>query len=70
MSKQEKDVEKQCRDFRQKFESLRNEISELRLKGERVVQELPGQEVIPEELSCDRELINEKGKWVVKALSR
>ncbi len=51
-------------------ESLRNEISELRLKGERVVQELPGQEVIPEELSCDRELINEKGKWVVKALSR
>jgi ATP phosphoribosyltransferase regulatory subunit len=48
-------------------ESLRKLIAELRAAGERVVQLLPGQEVIPEELGCDREIVKQKDKWGVKA---
>ena len=51
-------------------EALRNTIIRLRSKGERVIQVLPGQEVLADELGCDRELVNEKGSWGVKTLSR
>ena len=49
-------------------ESLRDTITELRGAGERVVQMLPGQDVYPEELGCDREIVKQKNKWGVKAL--
>jgi len=48
--------------------SLRQTITELRKSGERVVQVLPGQEVYPEELGCDREIVKQKNKWGVQTL--
>ena len=47
--------------------SLRKLIAELRASGERVVELLPDQEVIPEELGCDREIVKQKDNWGVKA---
>ncbi|MFO7858588.1 MAG: ATP phosphoribosyltransferase regulatory subunit [Ectothiorhodospiraceae bacterium] len=43
-------------------------IRELRAAGERVVVQLPGQPVYPEELDCDRQLVENNGAWQVVAL--
>jgi ATP phosphoribosyltransferase regulatory subunit len=45
---------------------LSKEIDELRAKGEVVIQLLPGHEQDGEEFRCDRELVNQKGAWVIK----
>ncbi|MFM6923609.1 MAG: ATP phosphoribosyltransferase regulatory subunit, partial [Polynucleobacter victoriensis] len=37
----------------------------LRAKGEVVIQLLPGHEQDGEEFHCDRELVDQKGAWVV-----
>ena len=37
----------------------------LRAKGEVVIQFLPGHEQDGEEFHCDRELVDQKGAWVV-----
>jgi ATP phosphoribosyltransferase regulatory subunit len=49
---------------------LRVKISELRSKGEVVIQSMPGQENEQEEFNCDRELVLDKnGNWTLKNLS-
>lgn len=42
-------------------------VSRLRSTGEVVIQLLPGHEQDGEEFSCDRQLVEEKGDWIVKA---
>ena len=41
-------------------------IAQLREQGEVVIQLLPGHEEDGDEFHCDRELINQKGEWVLK----
>jgi len=48
---------------------LRGAIALLRAEGERVVQALPGQAGGARELGCDRELVSEQGRWVVRSCS-
>lgn len=43
-------------------------IRELRASGERVVVQLPGQPVHPDELGCDRQLVEKNGAWQVAPL--
>ncbi len=45
---------------------LRKEVERLRAAGERVVIGLPGAPVSADELGCDRELVLEKGVWLIK----
>jgi ATP phosphoribosyltransferase regulatory subunit len=45
---------------------LRKEVERLRAAGERVVIGLPGVEVSASEFGCDRELVQEKGVWLLK----
>jgi ATP phosphoribosyltransferase regulatory subunit len=47
-------------------EALQKEIGRLRAAGERVVIRLPGTPASVVEMGCDRELVAEKGVWVVK----
>lgn len=47
--------------------SLINKINSLRDSGERVIQDLPGQETHKQELNCDRKLVNQAGEWQVVA---
>ena len=48
---------------------LNKKIEQLRTAGEIVVQQLKGQKVKAKEMNCDRQLVSEKGKWVVKKLN-
>ena len=47
---------------------LRGAMFMLRAAGERVIQALPGQSGDAAALGCDRELVCEQGRWVVRAL--
>jgi len=47
--------------------TLSQEIAQLRSQGQVVIQLLPGHEQDGDEFHCDRELVNQKGAWVVKA---
>lgn len=47
---------------------LRVEIERLRSNGERVVTRLPGDASAPIEFGCDRELVRQDGRWVVRRL--
>lgn len=42
-------------------------IADLRAQGEKVIEELPGQQGGAKAMNCDRELILESGQWTVKA---
>lgn len=44
---------------------LVNAIRQLREHGERVVVQLPGQPALPDELGCDRQLVEQDGAWKV-----
>ena len=44
-------------------------VRELRANGERVVVELPGATASPEELGCDRQLVESNGAWKVVPLA-
>lgn len=44
-------------------------IAALRTQGECVVSSLPGQSDSPADMDCDRLLVSESGKWVVKPVS-
>ncbi len=46
--------------------TLSQEIAQLRSQGQVVIQLLPGHEQDGDEFHCDRELVNQKGAWVVK----
>jgi ATP phosphoribosyltransferase regulatory subunit len=46
--------------------ALSKEIDQLRANGEVVIQLLPGHEQDGDEFRCDRELVNQKGAWVIK----
>lgn len=48
--------------------TLRARINELRAAGERVVVELPGQEIHRGESGCDRMLVRQAGDWGVQAI--
>jgi ATP phosphoribosyltransferase regulatory subunit len=47
-------------------QTLSQEIAQLRSQGQVVIQLLPGHEQDGDEFHCDRELVNQKGAWVVK----
>jgi ATP phosphoribosyltransferase regulatory subunit len=47
---------------------LRDTIANLRRLGERVIQALPGQQGDAAAMGCERELVQENGLWVVRAL--
>jgi ATP phosphoribosyltransferase regulatory subunit len=49
---------------------LREQIQALRRAGETVIQTLPGHENDQQEFDCDRAIVLENGKWVLKALGR
>ncbi len=49
--------------------ALERRIAELRGQGERVIRALPGEEVDPRELGCDRVLARREGVWSVAPLS-
>jgi len=48
--------------------NLQEAIAGLRAAGERVLTRLPGTASSARELGCDRELVQQKGAWVVKPL--
>lgn len=48
--------------------ALRELVGKLRKEGRRVVNTLPGQDVIPDELGCDQELVKVNGSWEIKTL--
>ena len=48
--------------------ALDRRVAELRGRGERVIRELPGAAVEPEELGCDRMLAQREWEWVVVPL--
>ncbi len=48
--------------------ALRAAVSSLRARGETVVCVLPGHENEVQEFTCDRELVQAAGQWVVKAI--
>jgi len=45
--------------------ALEEQVTRLRRQGERVIRALPGAEVEPRRLGCDRRLAQQAGKWVV-----
>jgi ATP phosphoribosyltransferase regulatory subunit len=47
---------------------LREKIAELRKAGEVVIQSMPGHENVLDEFECDRVLVLEDGKWILKNL--
>jgi ATP phosphoribosyltransferase regulatory subunit len=47
-------------------QTLSQEIAQLRSQGQVVIQLLPGHEQDGDEFYCDRELVSQKGAWVVK----
>ena len=47
-------------------QTLSQEIAQLRSQGQVVIQLLPGHEQDGDEFYCDRELVNQKGAWVIK----
>jgi ATP phosphoribosyltransferase regulatory subunit len=47
---------------------LREAIRALREQGDTVVCSLPGHEHEAEEFDCDRELVSQDGRWVLRAL--
>ena len=47
-------------------QTLSQEIAQLRSQGQVVIQLLPGHEQDGDEFHCDRELVNQKGAWVIK----
>lgn len=47
-------------------QQLGKKIADLRSQGEVVIQLLPGHKQDGEEFSCDRELVEQKGEWIVK----
>ncbi len=47
-------------------ETLLLAIAELRAQGERVLQQLPGAPLTAAESGCDRELVLEGGRWIVR----
>ena len=47
-------------------QTLSQEIAQLRSQGQVVIQLLPGHEQDGDEFHCDRELVNQKGAWVLK----
>jgi ATP phosphoribosyltransferase regulatory subunit len=47
-------------------QALGKKIAELRAQGEVVIQLLPGHVQDGDEFSCDRELVEQKGEWIVK----
>ena len=49
--------------------ALDRRVAELRGRGERVIRELPGAAVKPEDLGCDRCLVWREGKWSVIPLA-
>jgi ATP phosphoribosyltransferase regulatory subunit len=46
--------------------TLSQEIAQLRSQGQVVIQLLPGHDQDGDEFHCDRELVNQKGAWLVK----
>lgn len=49
--------------------ALRARVEALRASGERVVTELPGQEMYRAESGCDRMLVQEAGEWRIRPLA-
>jgi ATP phosphoribosyltransferase regulatory subunit len=47
-------------------QTLSQEIAQLRSQGQVVIQLLPGHEQDGDEFHCDREVVSQKGAWVVK----
>ena len=43
-------------------------IAQLRQQGEIVIQQLPGHAHDPQEFDCDREIVEENGKLIIKPL--
>jgi ATP phosphoribosyltransferase regulatory subunit len=43
-------------------------VAELRQQGEIVIQHLPGHPHDPQEFDCDREIVEENGKLIIKPL--
>ncbi|MES2534997.1 MAG: ATP phosphoribosyltransferase regulatory subunit [Pseudomonadota bacterium] len=48
--------------------ALRAKITELRLAGEVVIQNLPGHENDQDEFDCDRAIVLDSGNWILKKL--
>ncbi len=48
---------------------LENQVLLLRRQGERVVRALPGAELAPQRLGCNRVLVEQAGQWVVVPLA-
>jgi ATP phosphoribosyltransferase regulatory subunit len=48
--------------------ALRAHITELRKAGEIVIQTLPGHENDHDEFDCDRMVVADDGKWILKTL--
>jgi ATP phosphoribosyltransferase regulatory subunit len=49
-------------------EALQTFIAQLRLQGEIVIQHFPGQLHDPQEFDCDREIVEQNGKLIIKPL--
>lgn len=49
-------------------EALQTFIAQLRLQGEIVIQHFPGQSHDPQEFDCDREIVEQNGKLIIKPL--
>ncbi|MFZ9239416.1 MAG: ATP phosphoribosyltransferase regulatory subunit, partial [Burkholderiaceae bacterium] len=49
-------------------EALQALIAQLRQQGEIVIQHFPGQSHDPQEFDCDREIVEQNGKLVIKPL--
>jgi ATP phosphoribosyltransferase regulatory subunit len=47
---------------------LQSLIASLRAKGEIVIQNLPGHEHDQQEFDCDRQIVADQGKFVIKPL--
>jgi len=48
--------------------ALERQVAMLRNRGERVIRALPGTEVQPDDLACDRVLTKQAGAWMVNVL--
>jgi len=48
--------------------ALERQVAMLRNRGERVIRALPGTEVEPDDLACDRVLTKQAGAWMVNVL--
>jgi len=46
---------------------LREAIAALRARGEVVLETLPGHEHEAQEFACDRELVRQDGRWIVRS---